>query len=113
MIDPAFYRQLARHCRALLKVARNPELLAQLETWALECDRRADRALRTRPSDDIREQAKRHHMRAAEYRAVGDQMQNPTARTSFRHLAQTYEAMARRLEMRANRKNGHDQRGTG
>jgi hypothetical protein len=113
MVDLVFYRQLARHCRALLKVARNPELLAQLETWALECDRQADRALRTRPSDDIREQSRRHHMRAAEYRAVADQMQNPTARASFRHLAETYEAMGRRLENRANRKNGHDERRTG
>jgi hypothetical protein len=112
MIDRAFYRQLARHCRSLLQVERNPELLAQLETWALECDRRADRALRTQPSDDIRAQANRHHMRAADYRAVADQMQNPTACASFRHLAETYETMARRLEMRA-RKNGRDGQETG
>jgi hypothetical protein len=113
MTDPGFYRQLARHCRSLLRVARNPELFTQLETWALECDRRADRGLRTQPSDDIRAQANRHHMRAAEYRAVADQMQNPTACASFRHLAEAYETMARRLETRANRKNGRDEREAG
>ena len=113
MMDPGFYRQLARHCRVLLKVARNTDLLAQLETWALECDRRADRALRTQPSDDIRAQANRHHMRAAEYRAVADQMKNPTACASFRHLAETYDAMARRLETRANRNDGRSEREAG
>jgi hypothetical protein len=113
MVDLAFYRQLARQCRALLKVARDPDLFAQLETWALECDRRADVALRERPSGDIREQAKRYQHRGAEYRAVADQMQNPTACASLRHLAETYEGMARRLEMRADRKNGRDGRETG
>jgi hypothetical protein len=113
MVDLAFYRQLAGQCRALLKVARDPDLFAQLETWALECDRRADVALRARPSGDIRRQAKHYEQRAAEYLAVADQMQNPTVCASLRHLAETYEAMARGLEMRADRKNGRGGRETG
>src|SRR5215469_2519461 len=64
MVNPDFYRQIAGHCRTLLRATRNPELIAQLETWAVECDRRADRALRKKPNDDIREQAKRYQMRA-------------------------------------------------
>lgn len=103
-MNPDFYRRVAQRCRAHLEVTRDPEVIAQLETWAVECDRRADRALRTRPSEDMREQAKRYQMRAAEYQAVADQMQDPTARASFRHLAQTYEAMARRLAARSDRK---------
>ena len=111
MHNADLYRQIARRCRDLLKVTRKPELLAQLETWAVECDRRADRVLQRKPSGEMREQARRHGQRAAEYRAVADQMQNPIASASFRHLAQTYEAMAHRLEESANRKNGrHDQR---
>jgi hypothetical protein len=43
-------------------------------------------------------------MRAAEYRAVADQMKKLTARASFRRLAATYQAMARRLEARAEKK---------
>jgi hypothetical protein len=101
MGDHSFFRQIARQCRGLLKKTRNPELFAQLRKWALECDRKADRALRTQPSEDMREQARRHERRAAEYRAVADQMENPTARASYRHLAATYGAMAQRLEERA------------
>jgi hypothetical protein len=104
MVHPDVYRQMARQCRALLRVTRNPELIAQLETWAVECDRRADRDLRTKPSDDIRERAKRYQVQAAEYQAVADQLRDQSARASFHHLAQTYEAMARRLEARAERK---------
>lgn len=103
MRDAGFYRGLARQCRALLKDAHNPELLGQLKAWALECDRQADRALRECSGEDIRQQARRYEQRAAEYRAVADQMQNSTSRASFRHLAATYEAMARRLEARAER----------
>jgi hypothetical protein len=43
MSDAEFYRGLARHCRALLRVTGNPELLAQLRAWAVECDPKADR----------------------------------------------------------------------
>jgi hypothetical protein len=49
------YRQIALQCRDLfLKVTSKPELLAQLETWAVECDRRADRALWRKPSGEMR-----------------------------------------------------------
>ena len=105
MPEAAFFRGLARQCRTRLKATGNPELQAQLETWVVECDRRADRALREQSGGDIHDQARRHEQRAAEYRAVADQMQNPTSRASFRHLAETYEAMARRLEARADRTN--------
>src|SRR5690349_20540830 len=104
MLTADFHRQIARQCRAHLRATRNRDDLVQLETWAVECDRRADHALQRRPSSDMREQALRHEQRAAEYRAVADQMQDPTARGSFRHLAETYEAMGRRLRGRANRK---------
>jgi hypothetical protein len=102
MPNANFSRRIARQCRALLKVTRKPDLLAQLETWAVECDRGADRALQRKPGGEMREQARRHEQRAAEYRSVADQTENPAARASFRHLAKTYEAMARRLERRAN-----------
>lgn len=110
MPEAAFFRGLARQCRTLLKVTGNPELLAQLETWVVECDRRADRAAREHSGSGIRDQAGRYAQRAGEYRAVANQMQNPTSRASFRHLAETYEAMARRLEARADRT---DRRRTG
>ena len=103
MPNADLYRQIAGQCRALLKGTRNPDLLAQLETWAVECDRRADRALQGKPSGEIHEQARRHEQRAAEYRAVAAQMRDPTAKASFRHLAESYEALGRRLEERVGR----------
>ena len=48
------------------------------------------------PSDDIPEQARRHRMRAAEYRAVADQMRDTTAR-EYGRLAESYEAIWRRF----------------
>src|SRR5215472_18619403 len=113
MPNADFYRQIARTCRDLLKITTKPELLAQLKTWAVECDRKADRALQRKPSGELREQARRHEQRAAEYRAVADQIQDPTARASFRHLAETYEAMGRRLEGHAEKKNGCHQQNVG
>ena len=113
MRDADLFRHIARQCRSLLKTTRNRELFAQLEQWALECDRNADRALRNHPSEDILAQARRHEMRAAEYRAVADQMQNPAASDSFRHLAATYETMARRLQEHAHRTVGSRHRNLG
>src|SRR5690348_2791447 len=49
------------------------------------------------PSDSISEQARRHQMRAAEYRAVADQMQDRTARAAYRRLAESYEALQKRV----------------
>jgi hypothetical protein len=101
MSDPAFYRAIARYCRTLLReggVRLSPELSVQLQQWALECDRQADRLLKSAPIDDVREQARRHRLRAEEYRAVAAQMQTSAARASYQHLAASYEAMARRLE---------------
>jgi hypothetical protein len=103
MRDPAIDREIARQCRLLLKLTANSEVSTQLQHWAVECDRKADRALRTSPSTDLLEQARRHLMRAEEYRAAASQMRDPTARASFQHLAEIYKAMARRLERSSHR----------
>jgi hypothetical protein len=47
---------------------------------------------------DTQERARRYKMRAAEYRAVADQMRDPTARASYRQLAENYDAIGQRLE---------------
>jgi hypothetical protein len=60
--------------------------------------REHDSSAKVQLGDDVRAQALRYQMRAAEYHAAADQMQNLKARASHRHLAQTYEAMGRRLE---------------
>ncbi|SRR5579883_313379 len=98
------FRELARQCRALLRTASDLDLAEQLQQWAVECDRRADRIIKGSPKDDLLEQARRHRMRAEEYRVVGEQRQNRVARESFQHLAATYEALARRLEEIADRR---------
>ncbi len=100
MRDPDAYRQIARYCRYLLKeggAMASPEVMSQLQQWAVECDGMADRLSGGDPDHRL-EQARRHRLRAEEYRAVADQMQNPTASATYRHLAETYEAMARQLE---------------
>jgi len=48
------------------------------------------------PINDIQVRARGHEMRAAEYRVLADQTRDPTARASYRHLAESYEAMWRR-----------------
>jgi hypothetical protein len=101
MCDEARYREIARYCRKLLSErpeADNDELLQQLKEWVLECEADADRSLRASPRSDALEQARRHHARAEEYRAVAEQLRNPTAIATYRSLAETYEAMARQLE---------------
>ncbi len=46
------------------------------------------------PSDA--ERARRYEMRGTEYRAVADQMRDPTVRATYQRLAESYEAMGRR-----------------
>jgi hypothetical protein len=101
MCDEARYREIARYCRKLLSErseADNDELLQQLKEWVVECEADADRSLRASRSSEALEQARRHHARAAEYRAVADQLHNPTAIATYRSLAETFEAMASQLE---------------
>jgi hypothetical protein len=64
--------------------------------------RRVHEAVRGRKIVHPSEQVRRHQMRAAEYRAVADQMRDPTASASYRRLAESYETMGRRLEEGAN-----------
>jgi hypothetical protein len=80
-----------------MKDAASPEVVTQLEEWAVECDSNADRLKIQRPSN-LLEHARRNHLRVDEYRAVADQMHNPTSRASYRYMAETYEARARALE---------------
>lgn len=46
-------------------------------------------------------QAQQWNLRAEEYRAVADQMNNPSSKATFRRMAQMYERMAQRFEHRA------------
>jgi hypothetical protein len=103
MRDRLRFRELARHCRALLSSAENPELASQLRQWTVECDRRADTIEHTGPL----EQARRYRLRAEEYRATAEEVQTTMARASFRQMAETYEAMARGLEHVAHRTHEH------
>ncbi len=101
MRDAARYREIAQYCRNLLRERAqtdNDELIQQLKEWALECDADADRPLRASRGNAALEQARRYRARAEEYRTVADQLQSPTAIATYRNLAQTYEAMAGRLE---------------
>lgn len=98
MSDSSSRRDIARQCRVLLKEAAKPDLVHQLQQWAVECDSEADDTLRASPISDLLDQARRHRLRAEEYRAVVEQMQTPAARGTYQQLAETYEAMARRLE---------------
>jgi hypothetical protein len=66
-----------------------------------EIARREQRRSVIRAGNELFEQARRHRMKAEEYRAVADQMRNPTARASYLQLARTYEAMASRCEANA------------
>ena len=52
----------------------------------------------TQPGDDLHARASQYQQRAAEYHAIADQIQGLKARSSYRHLAETYAIMARRLD---------------
>lgn len=45
--------------------------------------------------------ARRWRMKAEEYRAVADSVQSESARRTYLHLAQSYDALAQRAEARA------------
>ncbi len=97
----AAYREIARYCRKLLREEaenKNNELLRQLGEWALECDADADRSVLAFRGNKVLEQARRYRARAEEHRAIADQLDSPPAIATYRHLAETYEAMARKLE---------------
>ena len=44
------------------------------------------------------EQARRWRRKAEECRLIAEQVKNPMARDTFMHLAQSYDALAERLE---------------
>jgi hypothetical protein len=92
-----------------MKGAANPEVSTQLQGWAVECDSKADRMQKITRPGDLLEDARRSFLRADEYRAVADQMQDPTSRASNRYMAETYEARARALERLARRPKRGDQ----
>jgi hypothetical protein len=56
------------------------------------------------PADD--ERARGYAIRAAEYRTIADQMQDATARATYRHLAEDYERMGRWARERSESKVG-------
>ena len=91
MGDSRSFREVARQCRALMKQAADPDMVYQLQQWAMECDGKADGLL---DSKDLLEQARRHRTRAEEYSAVAEQMEFPKTRASYRSLAETYRALA-------------------
>jgi len=99
MGDSRSFREIAHQCRALMKKAADADIVHQLQLWAMECDAQADGLLGAE-REDLLEQARRHRMRAEEYRAVAEQMQFPKSRASYRNLAETYEALASGLETR-------------
>ena len=43
MQDVNYLRDLARHCRALLKTAKEPEVIDQLRVWAVDFADEAER----------------------------------------------------------------------
>ena len=64
---------------------------------ALQLGRRAE-LLDQSHSGSFLQRARYYRLRAEEYRALVDLMKNPTARASFRHLADCCDSLARRLE---------------
>jgi len=44
MADVNYLREWARRCRALAQIASQPEVMYQLQVWAMEFDRDADQA---------------------------------------------------------------------
>lgn len=97
-----------QHClRRLDGRQRTDELQEVVRTGLEACEqgvesfRRIQAAVMSRNSHSARntqERARRYKMRAAEYHAVADQMQNSTARASFRQLAENYDEIGQRLE---------------
>lgn len=44
MADTSYFREWARRCRALAQIASQPEVMYQLQVWAVQFDRDADQA---------------------------------------------------------------------
>jgi len=44
MADVNYFREWARRCRALALIATQPEVMYQLQVWAMDFDRDADQA---------------------------------------------------------------------
>ena len=59
MTDANYFREWAQRCRALAQIASQPEVMYQLQVWALELDRDADEAegLADEPVDQARRAA--------------------------------------------------------
>ena len=53
MADVNYFREWAQRCRALAQIASQPEVMYQLQVWAIELDRDADQAesLAVEPED--------------------------------------------------------------
>jgi hypothetical protein len=64
---------------------------------ALQLGRRAELLDRSHRGDFM-QRARYYRLRAEEYRALAELMKNPTARASFRHLADCCDNLGRRLE---------------
>jgi hypothetical protein len=58
------------------------------------------------PASALRDKAQRWRMRAAEYRAVAEQVANASAHATYRRLAECYDALAERAQGRADRQAG-------
>ena len=52
MSDAEFFRDKARRCRELLRVAIKPEVIEQLRRWSIEFDEEAD-SMEAREGGDI------------------------------------------------------------
>jgi hypothetical protein len=44
MADANYFREWARRCRALARIASQPEVMYQLQVWAMDFDQDADDA---------------------------------------------------------------------
>jgi len=44
MADANYFREWAQRCRALAQIATQPEVMYQLQVWAMDFDRDADQA---------------------------------------------------------------------
>jgi hypothetical protein len=52
MADANYLRERARRCRALAHVTTDPEVIYQLQVWAMEFDRDAEAAEGGRPAEE-------------------------------------------------------------
>ena len=84
-------RQHERRFRDRLKRERNPETRSILETMLAELEARL-------PADGDR--IRQWRMKAAELRAVADQLTHPSTRDAFRRTAMTYDRLASGAEAR-------------